>query len=626
MGFASEVYLTSKNVLKDEWKEFINTISKYNGLLKRWKLLVIFKNNELHYMVNTNCVLPTSINGLKSFILKRCAVKKSGRNRVALPFNVSLGSNIIDIKNYFSLRGKGEVQYIEFEFMGFTNDKVFNKVRICVKKARSFKYYKLLFGLPEVLLAVNFESNYDLVYKGAPKYLDISKCLYLLKTDKANTIFSVDPFPYLQGEYFLEQKNINFARHSIVFGASGCGKSKFLSLLISNIKKDDLFRSKYKVVVIDPHAALEDDIGGLGKVIDFKEASDSINLFLNNSSDVVISVELLLDIFKGLIPNNYNSKLERVLRHSLYLLLVSEKFNFSNLRNLLIEMEFRNDLVKSNRKILPDSIVEFFLAEFNEIKTKSYTEAISPIIAFIDEMEMIPVFNRNDIESNLCETIKNNFLTIFSLDRTRLGEKVTRTIAGLVAQQLFTLVQNYTFDQHIIFIVDEVAVVENPILNRFLAEARKYNLSLILAGQYFNGISNSLKKAVFANAVNYYIFRLSQDDANILADNFNMKVPLKDTKEQKVKIITDLQDRECLIRINSNGYLLPVMKCRTLDFKSIPRIKEEKSKNIEKKVVEKKKKIGFSMGTNVSLNDILKVNSSSRKGVEDEWEDCFRHS
>lgn len=616
MGFASEVYLISKNVGKEEWLKFIRMISKYNGLLKMWKLLVLFKNNEVHYIVNTDCLLPTSLNGLKSFVLKKCAIKKSGRNKITLPFNISLGSNIIDIRNYFSLRGKGEVRYIEFEFMKLNDRKVFNKVRICVKKNGVFKYYRLLFGLPEVLLAVNFESNYDLVYKGAPKYLDISKCLHLLNIDRTNTILSVDPFPYLQGEYFLEQKNINFARHSIVFGASGCGKSKFLSLLISNISNCDLFKNKYKVVVIDPHAALEMDIGGLGRVIDFKEEIDSINLFVNNSDDVVVSVELLLDIFKGLIPNNYNSKLERVLRYTLYLLLVTEKFNFSNLRNFLVEIEYRNELVKCNSKLLPDSVVEFFLSEFNEIKTKSYTEAISPIIAFIDEIEMIPIFNRKDIESNLCDTIKNNFLTIFSLDRTRLGDKVTKTIAGLMMQQLFMLVQNYTFEEHIIFIVDEVAVVENLILNRFLAEARKYNLSLILAGQYFSGISDSLKKAVFANVVNYYIFRLSQDDANILADNLNMKVPLENTKSQKVKIITDLQDRECLIRINSNGYLLPVMKCRTLDFDSIPRIKAKGISKAKNEEVKKKKKTSFSMVTNISLNEVLKVNSSSRKGVE----------
>ncbi len=616
MGFTSEVFLTKNNVSRDEWREFITTISNYNGLFRKWKLVVIFRKNEVHYMINTDCLLPASINGLKSFILKKSSIKISKNSSIYRLFNITVGSNVIDIKNYFTLKNKGKVRYVEIELRKITNEKILSRTIICVRKNGAFRYYKLLFGIPEILLSVNFESNYDLIYKGAPKYLDISKCLHLLKTNRANTIFSVDPFPYLQGEYFLEQENINFAKHSIVFGASGCGKSKFLSLLISNIKKDDLFRSKYKVVVIDPHASLEKDIGGLGKVIDFGLDDNSVNLFSNNSDEVVISVELLLDIFKGLIPNNYNSKLERVLRHSLYLLLKTNKFNFSNLRRLLTEMDYRNNLVKANSSLIPESIMEFFLAEFNEIKTKSYTEAISPIIAFIDEMEMIPVFNRENISDTLEKVIKDNFLTVFSLDRTKLGEKVTKTIAGLVMQQLFTLIQNYTFDTHIIFIVDEVAVVENPILNRFLSEARKYNLSLILAGQYFNGVSDGLRRAIFANVVNYYIFRLSKDDANVLVDNFNMKVPLKDTREQKVKIITDLQDRECLIRIDSNGYLLPVMKCRTLDFKSIPRIKDKV--NLEKTVAGAKscKKMSFKMESDISLNDILRANSSSRKVVE----------
>lgn len=618
MGFASEVYLTKKNVTREEWKEFINIISKYNGFLKKWYLFVIFRNNEVHYMVNTECSLPSSINGLKAFVLKKCETKKSGKNKVSLPFSISIGSNIIDIKNHFALKNKGIVKYIEFEFRKITENNIVNKIIICVRNRKGFKYYHLFYNLPEILLSVNFESNYNLLYKSAPKYLDISKCLHLLKSDKANSILKIDPFPYLQGEYFLEQKSVSFAKHSIVFGASGCGKSKFLSLLVNNIKKDDLFNSKYKVVVIDPHAALENDIGGLGRVVDFNSVDSSINLFANNSEDAIISVELLLDIFKGLIPNNYNSKLERVLRHSLYLLLVTEQFNFSNLRKLLIDIEYRNNLVKSSSDLLPESIVEFFLAEFNEIKTKSYTEAISPLIAFIDEMEMLPVFNGKQIEGTLADSVNSNFLTIFSLDRTKLGDKVTKTIAGFVMQQMFTLIQNYAFSKHIIFVVDEVAVIENPILNRFLAEARKYNLSLVLAGQYFSGISDSLKKAIFANVVNYYIFRLSKDDANILVDNLNMKVPLNDTKEQKVKIITDLQDRECLVRINSNGCLLPVMKCKTLDFKGIPRVKKEVVKAKKNRAVEKKNLTSFTMTTGASLGEIMRANSSSRKGDLDE--------
>ncbi len=58
--------------------------------------------------------------------------------------------------------------------------------------------------------------------------------------------------------------------------------------------------------------------------------------------------------------------------------------------------------------------------------------------------------------------------------------------------------QRGVISEQILFIVDEVPVIENPILTRFLAESRKYHLSCILSGQYFSQISESLKRAIFA--------------------------------------------------------------------------------------------------------------------------------
>lgn len=617
MKFTSEIYLIKKNISQEEWQELINTISTYNGYFKKWQLIITFENNKVRYFSKTHCSLPASINNSKSFILKSSPYQATKSSLLSIPLFIAIGSNAVDIKNYFDFKGNEKLSSIEITLTKISDNKIINNIIIKTTKNNQIKQYKLLLGIAQTILSINFESNYNLTYKSAPKYLDISKCLHLLKTEKTNSILSVDTFPYLQGEYYLDQNSINFNKHSIVFGSSGCGKSKFLSLFINNIYQNDEFKNNYKVVVIDPHASLEKDIGGIGRVVDFKNDFDSINLFSNNIEDAVVSVELLLDVFKGLIPNNYNSKLERVLRHSLYLLLTSNQFNFKYLRKLLTDLEYRNTLIKQNELNLPMSIIEFFLSEFNEIKTRSYTEAISPIIALIDEMEMIPVFNKDNLESDLKETINNNFLTIFSLNRTKLGDKVTKTISGLVMQQLLTLVQNYTFDKHVIFIVDEVAVIENPILNRFLSEARKYNLSLVLAGQYFGGISSSLQSAIFANVINYYIFRISSYDANILADNLNIKIPLKDTKEQKVKLLTELQDRECLVRINGNGYLLPIMKCQTLNFESIPRTYSNNyniaSNNHEKTIKNKKT---FSINTNINLKDILISNSTSRKVVE----------
>ena len=95
-------------------------------------------------------------------------------------------------------------------------------------------------------------------------------------------------------------------------------------------------------------------------------------------------------------------------------------------------MEYRNDLIKKLNDILPVSVIDFFLSDFNDLETKAYGEAISPIIGFIDEMEMLPVFNNNQSTRNIKNTIENNFLTLFSLDRTKFGDKVTKTISGLI--------------------------------------------------------------------------------------------------------------------------------------------------------------------------------------------------
>lgn len=616
MGLTSEIYLTKKNVSKDEWLELIKTISNYNGFLRGWKIIITNDKNQISYFVETRCSLPATINNLNSFLLRNAKTVKVPKEDYTFFSLPKIGSNIIDIINNCEIKNKGMLEYLEISFLKLSEDKILSKINYYLNKNGSIKKYNVIFAIATNILAVDFEGNKRYFYKSPPKYLDINKVLHLLNTDYNNALLAIDTFPYLNGNFYLSQNSFSFDKHSVIMGSSGCGKSKFLSLLINNINNNNNLKQKYKIVVIDPHAALEDDIGGIGRVIDFKNSLDSIDLFVNNSDDIVASTELLLDLFKSLIADQYNSKLERVLRHSIHLLLVDQAFNFRNLRKLILDLEFRNNLIKKFKYDLPVSVIDFFLSDFNDLKTKAYGEAISPIISFIDEMEMIPVFNSEQNYDNLKKTIHDNFLTLFSLDRTKLGDKVTKTIAGLIMGQLLTLVQRREIDEHIIFIIDEVSVVENQLLSRYLSEARKYNLSLILVGQYFNQISDKLKSSIFANVVNYFIFRVSKLDATTLVDNFNMKIPLDDSKERKISLMTELNNRECIVRIDTNGVLLPAFKARTLDYTSIPRIKSNEEKvNANKLDKPRTLKNDFKLDSNVNLKDILISNSTNKKGV-----------
>ena len=428
----------------------------------------------------------------------------------------------------------------------------------------------------------------------------------MFETDeKKDNMLEVNTFPYSQNKYFLNIENYDFDKHSLIVGGSGTGKSKLIAQMIKNIYDNKNFKADYKIVMIDPHSSIENDIGGLDEtqVIDMKKKSSSVDLLINSNKNVSSGTEILLTVLKSVFGEEFNSKLERVLRHSIYLLLKKEKLDFENLRKLIIDTEFRNKLLRESDDV-ESHIKEFFGSDFNEIKTNSYTEAISPIIALIDEMQMLPCFREKN-EKNIENEIRNNFLTIFSLNQAELGEKVTKTIAGLIMGVIFQLVQRHAFLEHLILIIDEVAVVENPILKNLLSEARKYNLSLMLASQYFNQLTDNLKNAIFANTSNYYIFRVSQADATTLVDNLNIKIPLDDTKEKKIELLSNLNNRECLVRIEKDGTLISPFKATTLNYQSIPYIKKGLMSINHSKSINDSPTTTFNMNTSLKANDLI---------------------
>lgn len=556
----SEVFLTSKFVTEESWLALIYEVSKLNGRFRKWDLFIKIELNTVRYFIRSSHELPPVISHLSDFLLKRTDTKEKLPHKKGTFYLITnREKNVLDVYDKNEVKKTRKLNISQITIWPYCKNNFLSFTKLFFEKKNNKKIIKklALFNIPHQFLSIDF-SNYTRFFykKDAIKFLDIQKSLHLLKSDEKNAILKVNGFPYLNNHYFLHLNSYDFAKHSLVVGSSGSGKSKLMSLMISNIKNNFNTNFKYKVVVIDPHAAMENDIGGLEEtsVIDFKKIEDSVNLFMNSGKDVVTSTELMLTLFKSLIADLYNSKLERVLRHSIHTLLVKKELSFSNLRKFILEIEYRNEIINELEEDLPESTVDFFLSDFNELKNQSYQEAIAPIISFIDEMQILPVFN-NDNENlkSIENVIQNNFLTIFSLDQVTLGETVTKTIAGFIMQQILQLVQANSFEEHIIFVIDEVAVVENPILRRFLSEARKYNLSLILAQQYFSQISEELQKAIFANVLNYYIFRVSRADAQILESNIQMEVAVHDSYRIRMKILTELENRECILRLSSRG-------------------------------------------------------------------------
>ena len=610
-----EIYLTSDFVNSEEWLKLILKVSKINGKLGHWNLWIHIENNYIRYFIETKRMLPPILGEIGSFLLKKSDITLKEEVKRGIPYILTNKYNtLLDVYDKFDTRKSQKIRNVKIAFFAYKHNNYLSTTHFYLKNEEGTIIKKKVFKF----ISVDFSTHVRFFYqKNEAKYLDTKNVINLLSSDEKNAILKANVFPYIQEELYLSYKNYDFAKHSIVLGASGTGKSKLISSMIKNLSQDKSNKLKYKIVIIDPHAAMEEDIGGLEDtdVIDFKTEETTINLFTNSSEDIISIAESTMDIFKNIIADRYNSKLERVLRYSIHLLLEKQEFNLINLRKLLIEIEYRNKVIKEVEDTIQPNIIEFFRVDFNELKTKSYQEAISPIISFIDEMQLLPAMSNTNQIKDIKQSIEENFITILSLDQMTLGLNITKTLAGFAMQQILQLVQSHSFNEHIILVIDEVAVIENPIINRFLSEARKYNLSLILAGQYFEQINDKLQKAIFTNVVNYFIFRVSRIDAMTLERNIQMEVAVRNSIVIRLKMFSELNDRECIVRIGKNGKMFTSFKGKTVDFIPVPRQKKDYSnKRMEKHKIKEDKKI-FSIETANALKDILRKNSSSRKRV-----------
>lgn len=559
-----EIYLAKARLSAELWQEFFGKLADFCGLFGGWSLQVALENSTVYFYLKSRYALPAGIGG-ENFLLK--PITSAGHNlppaRVGWSRFMCQNDNLLDIAN--------KLQRRSMEFVLATMDfavcgkRFFNTTSITFRENGKLVTVKLPFRLSTMLLAIDFANYAQYTYRHFPKCLQSGKSLKLLTAEASGAVLLANVFPYESHKHYLKLKDYDFFKHSLVLGGSGAGKSKFMVHLIRQIQAE--YPDKYKVVVIDPHDALKEDFleNDDCKVVDFMSDLRSIDLFAGCLDDIGANVELMLTTFQSLMAENYNSYTDRVLRYVSFLLIQAKKFSFAGLRKVLTDVEYRNTLVNEQKNDLPESVMKFFLGEYNTLHTQHYDAAIAPLVAFVDEMQMVPVFSNDEAIAALLGCIQQSFLNIFSLSRPKMGTKVVKMIAGLLLQQLFIIAQKMLVSEHLIVVIDEVAIVENPILTRFLAELRKYGVSVILAGQYFAQFSAELRSAIYANVSNYYIFRVSRDDAEDLVQNLNLKLLYGDSLEARAKLLSGLKLRECVVQLSAGDTVYPAFQARVPD-------------------------------------------------------------
>jgi len=595
MKHCFEFFLLQDQVTKEDWQRLYNVFSQYVGVLKEFNVVVKIEENTIRYFVMSDRDLGSLSNNIEVGVLRPVeetvvglpAPSLVGKERLVV---MKAGGDLLDLKEKYKVKKAKDLQFAIIKCRRINFEKAITNTYLYFQDAgRNWTVnHKIAAAFPAFLLAVDFNTNTRYLRKKVTKYLDIQKSLHIMQSEDLGSIFEVDTFPYLPKNYYLSLPSYDFEKHSFIIGASGSGKSKLITLLVDKLANSPGLKQNYRVIVIDPHASLEQDLKGIqdSTVINFKGQDDGAELFGGTGTDISAATELTGTLFKSLLSEQHNPKLERVLRFALYVLMTAQIMSLDALKRFVTDIEYRNQILDHVQGYIPENIVRFFGTDFNEIRTKYYNEAISPIASLVDEMQMQPSLAGNDQNAqSLGQIINSNFLTTFSLNKVSMGEKVVKTIAGLLIQQIFLLAQARAFNQKVILIIDEVSVVQNPALASILAEARKFGLSVILTQQYFGQIEKDLQAAIFTNVMNYYVFKVSEEDARALEGNLNIEIPKEILQAEKdkglkqsevrVQMLTSLHPRECFLRLSAGGQLLPCIKARTMEVTAAPVVQQD---------------------------------------------------
>jgi hypothetical protein len=567
-SFEFEIYIQKTKPSDNSWKNFINTIFDYD---RNFTIDIEFLGNDVNLYLYSNRDLSNLTTKILPFILK--PIKPVRQDRVphgsAYFFMLPSNKNLLEIKEHQEIKSRLTLTRVLWHFNSFlkvrtnTIELVFSDGSGGLKVAKEY-----LQSIPFNLLEkIDWSAAVKYKRKAIPTYLNIDNELKMFTHEESEGFLEVEGFPYVNEPCYLSLKGFDFEKHTLILGQTGVGKSKLITLLVK--KMDELrLRDRYSIAVIDPHSAIFSDLNQVKGAANLDFIKSYCDLFVKGV-DPKVATELTILLFKTMMADKFNPRLEQVLKYSSFALISAGEMSLGNLRKFLSELEFRKKILNG---LSDDAISHFFDTDFIEAQAQFQDTAIMPITSLIDELNLLPAFKDG---KSLKDLVNENFLTVFSVSKISLGDRAARLVAGLLVQQLFLIAQSGMLRKKLILIIDEVPAVENDAMLSILSESRKFGLSLFLSMQFLDQISPALQKAISSNVYNYFVFKTDEKNADTLSRNLYVNLPAEvieaakekgDTKDDvKRRLFTNLNTRECIARVYSDGRYCNCFKARTLD-------------------------------------------------------------
>jgi len=359
------------------------------------------------------------------------------------------------------------------------------------------------------------------------------------------------------------------SRHMYIIGQTGAGKTGLLALLALS----DIFHGQ-GYAIIDPHGDFAVDnmrfIPGsrLQDVVYFNPADTAFPLgfnpleVTNPNQKTNISSEVI-GVLKRMFGESWGPRLEYILRYTILALLDRPTTTMLDITRMLTDKKFREETLT----YCQDAVVSnFWKVEFASWNDKFMAEAISPVL------NKVGAFTANPIIRNIIGQPRSTFdirkimdegkILIVNLSKGLIGEDNASILGAFMVTkiQLASMsrgdIERIEDRRPFYLYVDEFQNFATDSFATILSEARKYGLNLTVANQYISQMTENVRDAVFGNVGTMVSFRVSADDAPILAKQFEPQFEPND--------LLQMHNRNFVINMVINGEKAPAFNATTL--------------------------------------------------------------
>ncbi len=352
-------------------------------------------------------------------------------------------------------------------------------------------------------------------------------------------------------------------RHFYVIGQTGTGKTTLLKTMI----RQDILNGE-GVCMIDPHGSdIQEVLSFIPKeryedVIYFDPSYTAKPFGLNMleydirfPEQKTFVVNEMISIFNKLfdMKTSGGPMFEQYFRNSA--LLVMEDPDSGNslmdITRVLADKSFREmKLLKCK-----NPLVRQFWESAVKTKGEQAIENFVPYISskfdvFLSNDIMRPIVSQEKSSFDFRDIMDNKKILLVNLAKGRLGDINSSLIGLIVVGKLLmaALSRVDSFGQELnpfYLYIDEFQNVTTDSISIILSEARKYKLALTVAHQFIAQLDEKIKNSVFGNVGSMSVFRVSSEDAEYLAKQFEPVFSAKD--------LMNLQMHNSYVKMLVNG-------------------------------------------------------------------------